>query len=323
MMETAVYVICALAADALIGDPRWLPHPVRLIGRTALALEPLWRRIIPAPKAAGIATAATIVMGTGVVGFLFLRGAFMVHPWLGHGLSVYLIYASIAARDLSRHSDRVRRLLVKGDLPGARRAVAMIVGRDTERLDEAGVVRATVESVAENIVDGVTAPLFYAVVAGPLGAIVYRAVNTLDSTFGYKNAQYLQFGWASARLDDLANGLPARVTAPFVALAACILGLDGRRSWAIMVRDRRRHASPNSGYTEAAVAGALGVQLGGRSYYFGKASDKPLIGVALAALIPRRIIETNRVMWVTVLSYTCFGLAAYQLVRYIFYGARG
>ena len=314
MMEIVVYVISALAADALIGDPRWLPHPVRLIGRSALALEPLWRRIIPRPRAAGIATAATIVMGTGIAGFLALRGAFMLHPWLGHGLSVYFIYASIAARDLSRHSDRVRRLLSKGDLPGARRAVAMIVGRDTEQLDEVGVVRATVESVAENIVDGVTAPLFYAVVGGPLGAIIYRAVNTLDSTFGYKNPQYLEFGWASARLDDLANWLPARLTAPFVVFAAFILALSGGRSWVIMVRDRRRHASPNSGYTEAAMAGALGVLLGGRSFYFGKALDKPLIGESRAALVPRRIAETNRIMWVTVLSFATVCLAAYLLV---------
>jgi adenosylcobinamide-phosphate synthase len=309
-MEIAVYIISALIADALIGDPRWLPHPVRLIGRGALAVELPLRRIIPGPRAAGIAAAATIVIGTGLAGFFFLRGAFLLHPWLGHALSVYLIYASIAARDLSRHSSRVCRFLTKGDLPGARNAVAMMVGRDTDRLDEKGVVRAAVESVAENIVDGVTAPLLYAAIGGPMGAIVYRAVNTLDSTFGYKNERYLKFGWAAARLDDLANWLPARLTAPFVASAACILGMSGRQSWLIMIRDRRRHASPNSGYTEAAVAGALGVQFGGRGYYFGKATDKPLIGEPRAVLIPRRIPETNRIMWVTVLSYTAFCLAA-------------
>jgi adenosylcobinamide-phosphate synthase len=316
-MEIVVYIISALIADALIGDPRWLPHPVRLIGRCALAVEPLWRRIVRAPRAAGIAATATIVIGTGLVGFALLRGAFLLHPWLGHGLSVYLIYASIAARDLSRHSRRVSRLLSKGDLQGARMAVAMMVGRDTDRLDEEGVVRATVESVAENIVDGVTAPLFYAAIGGPLGAILYRAVNTLDSTFGYKNEQYLEFGWAPARLDDLANWIPARLTAPFVAAAALLLGKSGRRSWLIMVRDRRRHASPNSGYTEAAVAGALGMQLGGRNYYFGEASDKPLIGEPRAPLIPRRIPETNHLMWATVLSFVAFCLAARLLACYL------
>ena len=316
-MEIAIYIISALLVDALIGDPRWLPHPVRLIGRCALAIEPLWRRIIRGPRGAGIAATATIVIGTGLAGFALIRGAFLLHPWVGHGLSVYLIYVSIAARDLSRHSSRVCRHLLKGDLKGARLAVAMMVGRDTDRLDEEGVVRATVESVAENIVDGVTAPLFYAAIGGPLGAIIYRAVNTLDSSFGYKNEQYMKFGWASARLDDLANWLPARLTAPFVAAAAFMLGKSGRRSWLIMVRDRRKHASPNSGYTEAAMAGALGVQLGGQNYYFGEPSDKPLIGEPGAPLITRRIPETNRVMWVTVLSFTAFCLAARLLVCYL------
>ena len=185
-------------------------------------------------------------------------------------VSILVIYTTIAARDLARHSMAVLRPLAAGDLVEARRRVALIVGRDTARLDEAGVVRAAVESVAESTVDGVTAPLFFAVVAGPVGAMVYRAINTLDSMFGHQDERYREFGWAAARIDDLANYLPARLTAPLVCLAALLLRQRPRLACAILARDGRKHASPNAGLTEAAMAGALGVQLGGVNYYDGQ-----------------------------------------------------
>ncbi len=183
--------------------------------------------------------------------------------------------------------------------PGGR--VAAIVGRDTQQLDEAGVVRAAVESVAESTVDGVTAPLFFAAIAGPVGAMVYRAVNTLDSMFGHQDDRYRRFGWAAARIDDLANYLPARLTAPLICLAAAlwISSRSGRAALRILARDGRKHASPNSGLAEAAMAGALGVQLGGVNYYDGEPLEKPTIGDAVVPLSPRHIRVANALMFLT------------------------
>ena len=193
--------------------------------------------------------------------------------------------------------------LAQGDLELARSRVAWIVGRDTSELDESGVARAAVESVAESLVDGVTAPIFYAVVAGPLGAMLYKAINTGDSMFGYKNEQYQEFGWAPARLDDLANYVPARLTALLMPLAALFLGLAARRSWQVMMRDHANHASPNSGFPEAAMAGALAVQLGGPAIYFGKLVKKPCLGDG-GQVKARHIRRSLAMMWLTMLLFT-------------------
>ena len=219
-----------------------------------------------------------IVVGAAAWGAI--RLAAVVHPLAGDVVSILIIYTTIAARDLARHSMAVYRSLAAGDLVEARRRVGAIVGRDTDRLDEAGVVRAAVESVAESTVDGVTAPLLFAVVAGPVGAIVYRAVNTLDSMFGHQDERYRQFGWAAARIDDLANYIPARLTAPLMCVAALLLRLRPGSALRTLLRDGRKHASPNAGLTEAAMAGALGVQLGGVNYYDGQPLEKPTIGDA-------------------------------------------
>jgi adenosylcobinamide-phosphate synthase len=225
-----------------------------------------------------------------------LAGATLLHPWLGSLVSILLLYTTIAPRDLVRHSTEVYTPLAAGDLPEARRRVGMIVGRDTAALDEAGVARATVESVAESMVDGVTAPLFFAVLGGPMGAMLYKAINTMDSMFGYKNERYRAFGWAAARLDDLANFLPARLTSLMIPAAAFLLRFDAKGSFSILLRDRRKHASPNSGHTEAAVAGALGVQLGGPSPYFGRMVEKPTLGEAVRSIEPQDILRANRLM---------------------------
>ena len=190
----------------------------------------------------------------------------------------------------------------------ARRRVSEIVGRDTAHLDEAGVARAAVECVAESTVDGITAPLFFAILAGPVGAMMYRAINTLDSTFGYTNDRYIRFGWAAARLDDLANYLPARITAPLIGLAAAILGRHPVQSWRILRRDGRKHASPNAGLPEAAMAGALGIQLGGVSYYDGERLEKPAIGEPVVPIAAAHILAANAVMFVTVALFLAFGL---------------
>jgi adenosylcobinamide-phosphate synthase len=229
----------------------------------------------------------------------------------GDVVSVLLMYTCFAARDLAAHSHRVYRALKSGDLPEARRRVAMLVGRDTDRLDETGVTRAAVESVAENLVDGVTAPLFFAVLGGPVAAMLYKAASTLDSTFGYKTDRYLRFGWASARFDDLLNWVPARLTAPLVALTAMVFGLSPAGSWRACRRDARKHDSPNAGWPEAAVAGALGVQLGGVNYYDGEPHDGPRFGDPVRPLERHDIPRTNWLM----LATACVGLALFTGAR--------
>ncbi|XHR30775.1 MAG: adenosylcobinamide-phosphate synthase CbiB [Chthoniobacteraceae bacterium] len=298
-MRLEIQVLAAFGLDLLLGDPRWLPHPVRWIGRLALALETPLRRALRNDYAAGCAAVLVVLGATGLSAFALLAAARELGPWGGDAASIVLLYTCLAGRDLARHAQRVHRALADGDLGEARRRVAMLVGRDTERLDEPGVARAAVESVAENLVDGVTAPIFFALIGGPVGALIYKAVNTLDSTFGYKNERYLRFGWASARLDDCVNYLPARLTAPLVAAAAALLRLRPLAAWRTLRRDGRKHPSPNSGLSEAAVAGALGVQLGGLNYYFGQPSERPPMGDPGQTLRRGHILAANRLMLTT------------------------
>jgi adenosylcobinamide-phosphate synthase len=298
-MSLELQVILALILDALLGDPRWLPHPVRLMGWLALRCERLTRAIIPSEKLAGIITVVMVLLATGLTGWGLIRLAGLFHPVAETVVSVLVLYTCFAGRDLIVHSRKVYTALRDDDLVEARKRVGMIVGRDTGELDRSEVVRACVESVAESTVDGVTAPLFWAIIGGPLGAILYKAVNTMDSTFGYKNERYLHFGWAAARFDDLANFLPARLSGILVVVASFVLGLDGRESWRIFRRDRLQHASPNSGHTEAAAAGALGLQFGGSNYYFGEVVVKPLIGNPVELAEPLHIILVNRLLVAT------------------------
>lgn len=298
-MRLELQILAACGLDLLAGDPRWLPHPVRGIAWLAVRGEKITRAAIPSARAAGVVTALVVYGIAGGAAWGLIRLAGMAHPIAGDVAAIIIIYTTIAARDLAKHSMAVYRPLARGDLPAARKSVSMIVGRDTEDLDEAGIARAAVESVAESTVDGVTAPIFWAVVFGPVGAIVYRAINTLDSTFGFKDQRYLQFGWASARIDDLANWIPARLTAPLVALAALLLRQRPAGALRVTWRDARKHDSPNAGFAEAAMAGALGVQLGGTNVYGGEAMTKPTIGDALTPLSARHIPLANALMFAT------------------------
>ncbi|MHB1183603.1 MAG: adenosylcobinamide-phosphate synthase CbiB [Desulfobulbia bacterium] len=295
MIELEYQILIAILLDQLFGDPRWLPHPVRIIGAACTWCERITRAVLP-PVAAGISSVILVLALTGATTWGMIAGATLLHPWLGTAASIVILYTTIATRDLVRHSTEVHVALQNGDLPEARKRVGMIVGRDTANLDQAGVTRAAVESVAESMVDGVTAPLFFALLGGPVGAMLYKAVNTMDSMFGYKNAQYRKFGWAAARLDDLANFIPARLTSLMIPAASFPLRLAPKRSLLILLRDRFAHASPNSGHTEAAVAGALGVQLGGPNSYFGTVVEKPTIGDATRPLEPQDILRANRLM---------------------------
>lgn len=300
-------LLAAIGLDILWGDPRHLPHPVRGMGRLALALEGPLRKRISNPRLAGIVTTFIVVAATAATAALLLVAAYRLHPWAGDALSILLLSTCLAGRDLAAHALRVLAALRDNDLELARRRVGWLVGRDTAPLDRAGVVRAAVESVAENTVDGITAPLFWAVLLGPVGALAYKAASTLDSTFGYKNERYRQFGWASARLDDALNYLPARLTLPLTVVAAALLGLRPQNTWRIALRDGCKHASPNSGWSEAATAGALGIQVGGPVHRQGILTDMPLFGDVGEPLEPRHIDLAVRLMLLTsLLAATAF-----------------
>ncbi len=292
-------ILLAVILDLLLGDPRSLPHPVKFIGRFAIRLEAPLRRTVRNPRIAGMLAALAVVMGTAVVTAGLVDAGRMAHPLLGDLVSTFIIYSGIAARDMVQHSYAVYEALATGTLTQAQERVAMICGRDTERLGQSDVARATVESVAENMVDGVIAPLFFVVLGGPVMLMAYKAISTLDSTFGYKNEQYLDFGWASARLDDVVNFVPARLAGMLTPLAAAILGLRSVSAWKIFRRDGSKHPSPNAGQAEAAVAGALGIQLGGLSFYRGVPSHKATLGDPIVPVEREHIIQANALLMVT------------------------
>lgn len=287
---------CAL--DLLLGDPVKCPHIVVGIGKLITLFEMALRHLFPKSEkgelAAGLVLAAALPLLTGGAawGLLALAGA--AHPLLRLGLSSLLCWQCLALRSLVKAGRGIEDALRSGDLPLARRRVSMVVGRDTDRLDGSGVARACVETVAENVSDGVVAPMLFMVLGGaPLG-VLYKAINTMDSMIGYKNRQYLFFGRAAAKLDDAANFLPARLAGLLMIPAAALCGLDFRGAGRIFFRDRLNHKSPNSAHTEAAAAGALGVQLGGDNFYFGEIVRKPTIGDDLRPIEAGDISRVSR-----------------------------
>lgn len=281
---TPYIVIVAVTLDLLLGDPRWLPHPVVGIGRLISALEKCLRRLIRNERLAGVLLLISVVGTTALVAYVLLKGAAAIHTYLEAALATLLAWTCLAARSLQRESGLVAERLIAADLEGARHYLARIVGRDTDDLDEAEIWRALVETVAENTSDGIIAPLFYLLIGGPVLGLAYKAVNTLDSMVGYRNERYLRFGWASARFDDLVNWLPARMTGLLMVVIAPLVGLSGGAAFRIMLRDGKNHSSPNSGIPEAAAAGALAVRLGGANRYFGTIVEKPTIGDPLREL---------------------------------------
>jgi adenosylcobinamide-phosphate synthase len=289
--------------DRLLGDPPSWPHPVRWIGRLIQFLEPPLRRVC-SERLGGmlLLVLVTATVGGGVWGALLLTGN--CHPWARIALTTLLVYFGLAAESLARETQAVLHPCEKGDWIEARRRLSGIVGRDTADLSPEEIYRACVETVAENTADGVAAPLLYFAVAGPVGMWVYKAINTLDSMVGYRTPRYLHFGWASARADDALNFLPARITWLLSALAALLTGRRCAAALRIGWRDGRKHPSPNSGWSEAAMAGALGVQLGGASRYGGVPSIKALLGdpgEPLCASHVRGAIQVMRVAaWLAV-----------------------
>ncbi|WP_400162085.1 adenosylcobinamide-phosphate synthase CbiB [Brevibacillus sp. TJ4] len=305
-----MWLLCtAYLLDRIVGDPRSIPHPVVIIGWFITRLERLIRLMVRDERhmrAAGLLFPLLIVTGSYGAVWLLLYAAAQLSVWLAFALSAWLISTTIASKGLADAGNEIKRFLEAGDLPQARRSLSMVVGRDTDKLDEPEVCRGAVETVAENIVDAIVSPLLYAAVGGAPLAMAYRAANTLDSMVGYKNERYRNLGWASARFDDVANYIPARLTALLLIAASWMLRLDWRRCARMIRRDAHLHPSPNSGLPEAGVAGALGVQLGGRNTYQGVVSDRTRMGDALRPLRAADIGETIRLMYLV--SLLCLGV---------------
>lgn len=296
----------ALALDLILGDPRLLPHPVVYIGRLIGALEETVEELVPSRRMAGVLLTILVLAITGAVAAGLLRLAAEIAPRLGLLVALWMAYTTLALRSLHRESREVIRWLERGDIHQARSALSLIVGRDTAELDEDGILRACIETVAENTSDGVVAPLFYLFLGGPIAGILYKAASTLDSMVGYRNDRYRELGWASARLDDLLNLIPARLTAALMILSAVPLRLDPWSSLKIVLRDARRVSSPNAGFPEAAVAGATGVRLGGPAVYLGERVDKPTLGDNDRPPSVAAYRQTIRLMYLT--SFLALGL---------------
>lgn len=262
-----VIIFLAIALDLIMGDPRSFPHPVVLIGKLITVLDKRWNKG-KYRVAKGVCLVFTVLTVVAAFTIFVLYVAYLIHPIVAIVVHIYLVSSTIAINGLHVAATKVYRPLVKQDILLARKNLSMIVGRDTDKLSEQEIIRGTVETVAENTVDGITSPLFWAFIGGAPLAMLYRAVNTLDSMVGYKDARYAQFGWAAAKLDDLVNWLPARITALTILFGSVVIkGSNRKNGWIALLRDAKKHPSPNSGFPEAMVAGLLGVQLGGVNYY--------------------------------------------------------
>jgi adenosylcobinamide-phosphate synthase len=299
-MTSPLVLTIAYAADLVAGDPQWGFHPIRLVGRLIAFFEKVLRAhpfSRAGEKTRGVVLCAGVVLLVYAAVWLLLMASFRVHEYAGICVSVVLVYFTISVKALGDAARAVLARLASGDVAGARTSLALVVGRDTTGLSGEEVARAAVETVAENTSDGIVAPLFYVALGGPALGMAYKAVNTLDSMVGYKNGRYRHMGWASARCDDMANYLPARLTGLLLVAAAVVARRDWRGAYAMMCRDARKHLSPNSGYPESAMAGALGVQLGGPSSYQGILRHAALLGEQKRPLTGKTIQEAVRMMY--------------------------
>ena len=300
---TALSVFAGFGLDCLLGDPLSRLHPVVLMGKLISLFEkqlrPRFPQTPPGERTAGTIMALAVPLISAGAGLLLLYLAWRVHPWAYCAVSAFLCWQCFAARCLLTESRKVVTCLEKEGLAAGRRQVGMLVGRDTDSLTETQVVKAAVETVAENTSDGVVAPLFWMALFGAAGGLFYKAVNTMDSMVGYKNEKYLHFGRCAAKFDDAVNYVPARLSALAMIASAFLLGLDGKNAFRIWRRDRRNHASPNSAQTESACAGALRVQLGGSASYFGKLYEKPTIGDPVRPIERADVARAGQLMYGT------------------------
>ena len=286
--------------DAIFGDPDFKLHPIRLIGYLISILEKVMRRIFPKnERLGGAVMAICVLIICGGVPFAILFFAYRLNYFFGIAIESVICYFMLAAKSLKQAGMSVYKPLKNGDVDGARKSVSMIVGRDTESLDDIGITKAAVETVAENTSDGVIAPLIYMAIGGGVLGCIYKAINTMDSMVGYKNDRYINFGRFAAKLDDIANYIPSRISAYLMIFASKIMGYNSRNAYRIFKRDSRNHASPNSAQTESVVAGAMEIQLAGDAYYFGKLYKKPFIGDSIKPIKYDNIADSIKLMYIT------------------------
>ncbi|OPX36575.1 MAG: cobalamin biosynthesis protein CobD [Desulfobacteraceae bacterium 4484_190.3] len=297
----------AFFLDLVFGDPRFLPHPIRWMGRAITLLEMPFRRMPLNAVVSGGLFSIFLIAGTWGLTFILLAAAEFIHPALGSCIEVVFIYYAVSARSLESSAMDVYRPLMQNRLSDAKEKVSLIVGRDVDKLSQEGVMRATVETVAENLVDGVISPLFFAAIGGAPLAMAYKMINTLDSMTGYKNERYHEFGKVAARIDDMANFIPARLCIPVISFASQILAGRGSIAFKTAVKEGKNHTSPNAGYPEAAFAGAFGIRLGGPNYYKGDLVSKPYIGNNLRKVRIKDIKKAcdlmilSSILWVAIL----------------------
>lgn len=320
MKLSLLALVLGFILDLIIGDPHGLYHPIRLAGNLIGLLEKRMNKKNDSPDrqmVMGWLMALIVITVSSGIPLLLLLLAYRIHPVCRLVLETIMCWQLLAAKSLKDESMKVYRRLKKHDLKGSRQAVSMIVGRDTAALDETGVTRAAVETVAENTSDGVIAPMFYMAVGGAFLGWMYKSINTMDSMVAYKNKRYLYFGRIPACLDDIANYIPARLAGLLMVLASFLVRLDGAHAFAIFKRDRYNHASPNSAQTEAVMAGALDVQLAGDAWYFGKLHKKKTIGDDIRPVEAEDIVRANKLLYGTaVVSLIIFALVKYLILLF-------
>ena len=293
-----IEIILWFLLDLIVGDPQNPIHPIRIIGSLCKTVEKFFRSILKRYlKVAGLLTWILVVFIVFIFNYLLLKVTYRINPSVTMILGSVMIYFCISTKALKIEGLKVVKYVIKDDIEGARKQLSYIVGRDTKNLDKESILKAVVETVAENMSDGVMAPLFYAGIGGAPLAFLYKAVNTMDSMFGYKNDKYIEFGYFPAKLDDVFNYIPARLSGYFIVVVSFILGLDYKNSFKIYKRDKNNHSSPNSAHPEAAVAGALNVQLGGPNYYFGKLVEKQTIGDDREKIDINKVNNTNNILY--------------------------
>ena len=303
MTISLVALVMGYILDLIFGDPYWMPHPVRFIGNLISILEKVIRRFMPKTKRGeyigGIILTVMVVSISMVIPLVIILMAKSINTYLALTVETFMCYQILATKSLKVESMKVYDELAKNDLPSARKAVSMIVGRDTKDLTFSGVAKAAVETVAENTSDGIIAPMIFIAIGGAPMGFFYKAINTLDSMVGYKNERYINFGRFAAKLDDVVNYLPARISAYGMILSPFFLKYDYKNAFKIYKRDRYNHASPNSAQTESVCAGALDIQLAGNAYYFGKLYEKPTIGDNIREINYDDIKKANRLLYCT------------------------
>ena len=324
-MSTSLYAcLLGFTLDLIIGDPNWKLHPIRLIGNLISISEKFCRKIFPkndkGELIAGLFMAVFVVLVSMIVPFILLMLVNRINPFVAFIVESIMLSFAFSTKSLKDETIKIYKLLKSNKIDESKEALSMIVGRDTEKLSKEGIIKATVETIAENTTDGVVAPLLFALIGGAPFAYFYKAVNTMDSMVGYKNEKYMYFGRYAAKLDDTLNFIPARIASSGMILASYILkGFDYKNAITIYNRDKSKHASPNSGHTEAVCAGALRIQLAGDAYYFGVKHKKAYIGDALEKIMPDNIVMANKLLYATaVIILVVFGTIKFILITVVY-----